>query len=59
MYIKIQKHCVMWPSAASVGVQQTSVYYCTGNKKMPFSYIRSSIVPEWKLSNFGVETPSK
>ena len=49
--------CVVWPSTASADMGQISVYF-TGAKKMLLSHICSSIVPEQKLTNFAVETPS-
>ena len=46
----------MQPSTASVGTQETSVYF-TGTKKTPFSRIRSLIMARRKLIIFAVETP--
>jgi len=42
---------VVWPSTASMDTQQTSMYF-TGNKKMTFSHIHSSIILEQKQTIF-------
>ena len=54
----ISRHTIVCRVAKyTTGTQQTSVYF-TGTRKMPFSRICSSIVPDQKLTIFAVVIPS-